>query len=949
MAILYCLPTCAVGQAADLFATPPQATKPKVLWEWAGGLLSKDGIARDLQALAQQGIGGVMIMQMPDQAPWPVTWSYRDYPGKVKVLSDEWFDIVNFAIGEADRLGLTVEMFMCPGWNYAASPKLPADKGVKILSHTKTTVTGGGGQVRSLPKPPVGNVSYWTIASWHKDYGREQEFKRDYHSDVAVLATPHGGSGGSIELASVIDLTDRLDAEGNVSWSAPEGEWDIWRISMVSGNHVNHPTPIEAIGLESDRMDPLAIRQVFDDIVGRIHNEAKAKGYKAFIGFETDSYESGYQDFSPDFAQEFLKRRGYDCIPWLPAWTDRHVIIESEQLTSRFKMDMMRTISELWSERFFGTLAAIAKENDLVWKIEPYFGVPLDWRTIAQQGQSGNEFWVTDNELKMVGAAHEAAILYGQNVIWAEAFTAEPQYAAWKNSPHNLKRVADFAYSKGINDFYMHGFHQNSFPDEYQPGVTMGYWGTNLSRHLTWWPFSSGWHTYLARCAYMLRQGVPVADALVYPGTMERIPGEPTSKYRLVTVTDDVLMDKLTVVDGQLSLPHGQRFQALILNEGISLRHDALRRIKELVKQGATLIGNPPPPYSASLTGYPESDNEVRKLIGEIWDGLHPLGKVVPLKGAHRDSVLSAQIGMPDFVGGELLSAHRRLDDGELFFITNQYSDLVVTNASFDVAGLKPEWWNPVDGTIKAMTGYSQTNGRTVLELTLGAYESGFVVFRKKTAADAGPYAAAKAQQTLQTLSGPWQVSFDTRWGGPGRTEFQALEDWSKNSDPGIHYYSGTAIYRKTFDAVDANASILDLGAVHDIAEVTLNGKSLGTVWCAPWQVTIPKGILKKGRNMLEIRVANSWANRLIGDEQEPEDSELIVVNETGDRTGGYTAGVVGRGLKDLPDWLVNRTPRPSANRKTFTTWRYYNREAPLVKSGLLGPVSLRKQSPAQN
>ena len=189
--------------------------------------------------------------------------------------------------------------------------------------------------------------------------------------------------------------------------------------------------------------------------------------------------------------------------------------------------------------------------------------------------------------------------------------------------------------------------------------------------------------------------------------------------------------------------------------------------------------------------------------------------------------------------------------------------------------------------------------------------------------------------EEITTLSGPWDVSFDPARGGPERIVFEGLDDWSRRPEPGIKFYSGTAVYAKSFETPQAVMEAakrgrvwLDLGKVENIASVRLNGRELGVVWCDPWRVEITDAIHRKG-NRLEIRVANLWPNRLIGDEREPPDAEYA--------TGGN--------LARWPDWLLKGEPRPSAGRLTFSTWKHYTEDSPLLPSGLLGPVTVLAQT----
>jgi hypothetical protein len=189
------------------------------------------------------------------------------------------------------------------------------------------------------------------------------------------------------------------------------------------------------------------------------------------------------------------------------------------------------------------------------------------------------------------------------------------------------------------------------------------------------------------------------------------------------------------------------------------------------------------------------------------------------------------------------------------------------------------------------------------------------------------------------TINAPWTVTFDSVWGGPAQpVTFTTLQDWTLSTDSGIKYYSGTAQYKTRFDMAgnddpgrgESARLFLYLGAVRHVAHVILNNKDLGTIWTAPWKVQIPSGLLKASGNELIVKVTNVWANRLIGDEQQPPDMEWLP-NLYFYNSGSY--------LKEFPDWFLKNQPRPSKGRYTFTTWNYFDRNSSLITSGLLGPV----------
>jgi hypothetical protein len=178
-------------------------------------------------------------------------------------------------------------------------------------------------------------------------------------------------------------------------------------------------------------------------------------------------------------------------------------------------------------------------------------------------------------------------------------------------------------------------------------------------------------------------------------------------------------------------------------------------------------------------------------------------------------------------------------------------------------------------------------------------------------------------------IPGPWKLWFPPKWGAPVRLEMDALISWSDHSDPGVKRFSGTGIYTKTIsvprDMIGKDRRIwLDLGEVRVMATVKLNGQDLGVLWKPPYRVDVT-GALKAGDNELEIGVTNLWINRMIGDEDLPEDS---------DRNPDGT-------LKAWPQWVERGKDSP-AGRFTFTSWRLWKKGEAPVESGLLGPVTLR-------
>ncbi|MCS3734457.1 glycosyl hydrolase [Mucilaginibacter dorajii] len=292
----------------------------------------------------------------------------------------------------------------------------------------------------------------------------------------------------------------------------------------------------------------------------------------------------------------------------------------------------------------------------------------------------------------------------------------------------------------------------------------------------------------------------------------------------------------------------------------------------------------------------------------------------------------SVAIGSSNMV---VKSIHRADQNTDIYFVANvsHYSGQV--NCNFNITGMQPELWDPVTGEMREITQFKEEDKHTIINLKFADSQSFFIVFRKKVEPVNSERLNFPSDRSLLDIDGPWEVKFDSKWGGPESVNFAALSDWTDNANKGIKYYSGTAVYSKSFNLADSirkkreGGVYLDLGIVNCIAKVFINDKEIGVVWTAPWRIKVPVSQLK-AVNQLEIEVSNVWANRLIGDEQEPADCEWLPGHQKG---GEY--------LKEFPDWFLQNKPRPSAGRFCFTTWKYFDKKSDLIASGLLGPVRL--------
>jgi len=1005
------------------FLSPPDASRPGVYWYFTDGNIDREGITGDLESMKEAGIGYVLFLEVDVGVPRGTTGlmseAWQDlFAHAVREAERLGIRVI---MGSGPGWAGSGGPWVKPGQSMthlvasATEVKGPSEfDAVLTVPVPKKPFFGEGSvpadlariredwyedvAVLAFPTPPV--------AREIQDYEEKALFYRaPYTSQAGVkpyLPAPAGfpeTPGTSVEMDRIVDLTDKLGPGGRLAWNVPAGTWTIMRFGRRNNGAVTRPAPVPGLGFECDKFDAAAFDAHFEAYLGKLLQKtgltkqvkpgapapaaALALGNyprastaeadpQARLGAPTagwtmihiDSWEMGAQNWSPDFRAQFRKRRGYDPLPYLPAYTGR--IVGSLERSERFLWDLRKTSNELIIENHAGRFKELGRRFGFDLSIEPYDMNPaadLDLGAVADVPMG--EFWSDGFGFNSAFSCIEAtsiAHVHGRPVVAAESFTANGT-EAWKLAPGSLKNQGDWAFAMGINRFVYHTFAHKSFFNELRPGMTMGPYGVHWDRGQTWWPMAGAYHRYISRCQFVLSRGRTVSDILyLTPEGAPHVFRPPLSALEGTAVLPDkrgyafdgcsptALLELARVRDGRIVFPGGASYRILVLPAVQTMTPELLEKIGTLVRDGAVVAGTPPL-QSPSLVDYPECDRREKALAEDIWGGFAPpsrttarrVGRGRILWGGELAKIAQGEIypsygivaafldqdGVrPDFTAsGAFRYTHRTLPDREIYFVSNR-TDLAVTeNCVFRDGTRAAELWDAVSGEIRPLRGAVPTDRGISIEIRLEPYGSCFIVFAKNGAAAAGADPILPdfpVFRMIGSLDGPWIVAFDPKWGGPERIVFDRLEDWSKRPEAGIRYYSGRAVYSRVFDlpaagAVSAGSKIvLDLGTVKDLARVRLNGKDLGVVWTAPWRVEITAAARARD-NRLEIEVANLWPNRLIGDEELPDD---------GVRGGRW------------PDWLLNGTPRTSG-RFTFTPNRSYKKGDLLLPSGLLGPVTI--------
>ena len=626
-----------------------------------------------------------------------------------------------------------------------------------------------------------------------------------------------------------------------------------------------------------------------------------------------DSYEAGHMTWSKSFPDEFKKKRGYSIVPWIPVLTGR--VVQSRLDSEKFLWDFRKTIGELITENHYEVIGdelhkrGMKRYTESHENMRIYLADGMDVKRksdipMSAMWQPGALAEGPDEEIRSRADIRESASvahLYGQNIVAGESMTTVRN--SFSPHPGTLKRTADVEMASGLNRFVVHtSVHQPI--DSLFPGFSLGPFGQWFTRQETWADQAKAWTNYLARSCYLLQQGKFVADVLYYHGENTNItsqfdkslPAIPFG-YEYDFANANILVEVVKPVNKKLTTATGMRYSMLVLDTSarmMTLR--VLNKLVEFAKAGVVISGQQPlqsPSLSDDASQYATA---LKTLLAQPSVNFGDDYKT-QLKnlGVAEDLIIKKQ-------EAEILYVHRTTADKEIYWLNNRSENNNLATISFRVKGKTPKLFNPMTGEVSAVS-YSIVNGRTAINLSFTPWDAFFVVFEGTTTQLNVELPTWKSTSTV-SINGPWHVHFQKERGAPEKAvSFDNLTSFSTSSDNSIKYFSGTATYMNSFEVNVLNKNekiILDLGDVKNLAEVIINGKNVGTLWKKPFQTHISK-FLKIGKNTIEIKVVNSWVNRLVGDMQ------------------------------------------PGAIKIGFTTMSLFKADSPLEPSGLLGPVQLIK------
>ncbi|MDR3181927.1 MAG: hypothetical protein LBT89_03245 [Planctomycetaceae bacterium] len=905
------------------FQKPPTVSRIWAFWWWLNGNVTEESITSDLEGMKKQGFGGALIFD----AGGAEQNGSHNVPAGPMFGTEPWIKLFKHTLKEADRLGLSVSLNIQSGWNLG-SPFVQPEHAAKMLTFSEITVKGGQ-QTITLPQPAKRGNFYQDIAAVALPKkpiaANEQAAAKLAHFAIKTAVREFGGSApnclplvldepesavsGSAAVEECVVVTENVPDDGKITWDVPAGEWTLIRFGYtLTGSRISTSSG-KWQGLTLDYLDADAFRWYWNKSVQPLLDDAGNHCGKTLRYLHSDSWECGGMNWSPNFAAEFKKRRGYDLLPYLPVIAGK--ILTNRNISNRFLNDFRRTIGDCAFHNHYVLFKELAAKNHL--GIHPEsggpHGAPID--SLQFMGLSdipASEFWswspqhrIGDANRFFVKQPASAAHVFGKKLVAAEGFTNIGLH--WQESfSDNLKPSFDQALCEGFNLLMWHAF-TNSPKEMGLPGQEY-FAGTHFNPNHTVFPYSQDFCLYLDRCQFLLQQGLFAADVLEYYG--ENVPnftqwkGQNTAGslpgYDYDVAPENAMLERVAVKDGRIILPDGMNYKLLVLPKRDSISLAVLQKLAVWVEDGGLTVIGPKPKRITGLANYPEADKEVQQLADKLWgkseEPIRQAGKGRIITGLTAREVLQKDGLAADFerVTGtnpkHRVDSIHRIDGGtDIYFVANLSAAADTTECAFRVTGKQPEIWNALTGEIRQASAFRQESGRTFVPIHLASYGSVFIVFRNSISGEKQGVGGSNEPSVIGELpiNGAWEVSFDPKWGGPEKAVFETLIPWNKHEDKRIKYYSGSALYRKTVNVpaeqIDSGCRfVLQLGNVSEIAAVRLNGVDLGTVWAHPFQLDLTKAV-KAGDNVLEIEAVNHWANRIIGDASLPEAERLTKTN----------------------------------------------------------------------
>ena len=774
-----------------------------------------------------------------------------------------------------------------------------------------------------------------------------------------------------IKAANIINLTDKLTADGKLTWDVPDGNWTIVRFGHINMRLTNKPAVPEATGWESSKLDKIAIENhLKKGMIGNLIKEGGPIGNGKLQGLLIDSWESHVPTWtmnSEDMFQEFEQRRGYSLKTYLPATMG--YIVESEEISTKFLRDLRQTMDEVFIDNFFKHFATVAHEMGAEVYTEGAGGEVLPIDPMRYYGVSDipmTEFWYpkapsAQNEYaKPILNAASAVHLYNKPKLAAEACTQVG--VKWNEHPFSVKYLIDYNFAKGVNHLVFHTFSHTPQTNVYPGSSFGGDIGFPLVRQQTWWKYMPEWIDYLSRNQYVLQQGEFVADVLWYYGDdFDRPPFDLDffpKGYKFDYLNAEILQEKLSVKEGKIHVENAGDYRIIKLRDSENMLLSTAKKLKELVVKGAVILGDKPKD-SPSLMDDKKDVSELENISDELWgatkSGVKQIGKGRVYWGKTIEEVLQAEKIEKDVIVSDDVTInwiHRETEDAHIYFIASKNDNPVDVSLSFRIDNLSPQIWDAFTGKQKEVKIWKTVNNRTNVAVSLPENGSTIIVFSK---ADKKPFASKI------TLNNTTVLDTKTGWYQIHKTDDYPKLSW--NGDDFFASTSGEYIFHQNEKEIKKTVAVKEIPLQNNW------NLSFEKGWDTPESIEVDalKSLTELENEavkhysgtttytkIFEIKELGKAANLDLG-----EVANIAEVWLNGKKIGVKWAPPFQFNISDeiqigtnkleirvTNTWrnqLIFDNSRPENRKKTWTTSPPKKEEITLETSGLIGPVVLKK------
>lgn len=858
-----------------------EVTKPWTRWWWHGSAVNKQDLKLNLEELSKAGFGGVEVTAI---------YGVKGYENQfVNFLSPEWMQLLKYTLDQAEKLGLKVDVANASGWPFGGPwiSDVDACKNVNYKIYTLNSGEKLKEKIEFIQQPLVRAVG-------HKVDISEIKYPINNNPNLQELALDQVRFERKLPLIALvaynekgekIDLTNDVEKDGTLDWTAPEGNWKLYAVFMGwHGKMVERASK----GGEGNVIDHFSERAV-EHFLNYFDKNAKGQRLNGIRAFFNDSYEVddaiGEADWTPLMFQEFKKLRGYDLKNYLPALFGN----DSEDINNRVICDYRETISDLLLNKFTLTWKNWSRKYNAIIRNQAH-GSPANILDLYAVSDIPETEGTSPLRIKLASSAGHVS---GKKLISAEAATWLNEH--FLSTLSEVKKNFDRYFANGVNHLVYHGT-PYSPSNETWPGWLF-YASVHFAPTNAWWEDLKTINSYVTNCQSFLQTAKPANDILLYypiydiwsnrgksmlkhlgtgndevPEDFKVLSEELIKQGYLFDFVSDKQIQQLSVKDKKITSSNYSEYKTIIVPHCNYIPLKTFKKLLQLAEAGGAVIF-----YKDLPNDVPGLNNlqQRKKLLQELKSRVKfddadnykfsKLKKGTVFKGDNINEILSAINIYPESLASKGLWFNRmNRAEGVCYLISNWTDTDINQWIQINSSGKDAVWFNPITGKFGKAKIKNLGNGKSEVYIKLNIGET-LILQWYSSEQKVDEYKFYDETNFIVNLDGEWEINFVK--GGPflpNSTKTKKLESWTNWSEE-LKWFSGTASYKITFNKPGflADAYVLDLGKVCYSAEVFLNGEKLATLVGPKFQLIVEKDKLKKN-NALEIRVTNLMANRII-------------------------------------------------------------------------------------